>query len=772
MTAQPTTTDPSLTYPRRGQAMGYWLSEPSIREPARFVAAIHQLADAGYALVRVVLRNTNYTHRSPEVVAAVALAADAAQKRGLRLALDCEPHSRPVAADMGRQFPEAMGSRLVRASATLVQGRFRAALHAPETQAQMPAWDGVECAFVETGGQTTRIEVPDVHLDWEIETYRDGDTRLRQDYTEGRPVAERRLCRLTGVVPGHESGTLILYVRFADTGLVDFWAAGLREYYRDLLERYRGIPLAGAGWDEPAIGGDWDSYRYGAAFAEAFQSRAGYALADRAFLLDAPEATPESVQVRLDYYATLNEGVVQAQAEFVRRTKELFGDRALLGTHHTWQGEGGINDYRAGAVDYFRLADTQDAGYTDCWWWDRESVCYAYVLASSVGRTTPTGQAEVNSWHAKPTNTQVDFQARLMSLFNVTWFNLWFGDNADTCWYPAHYTWSRTQQAMRRHDGVQAALDGLRPVVEIAVWHGWEGVTGLNSAEFANAHKTCVMNLSALLTDRSVPFDFVDSRVLESGTVVEAPPPQFWGAGVGEGKTAPTFPPVPPELGARGLSTQSLQTTLGRYRVLVLPYAAVIPEAVWAVCRRFAEAGGHLVWTGPPPSLTVEGRDITAEFAALLGLTRPLPLAAYTEAMAASYTLPRHRAAFLDCGIALDTYTDRVSPSAEDAPMGAMDASGRVVYLSDLDPRGRLLDRVQPWLSPAVECFSDSILWRLYAGEERQVLVLIAREERRMQGIVRFAGQEFEISGGTFALAEIAGGTLQITGEDVSWRIL
>ena len=733
--SKPSSANPS---PRRGQSMGYWLSEPSIRRPERFEAAMNELADAGYAIVRVVLRNTNFTHRSPEVVAAIARAAETCRKRGVHLVLDCEPHSRPVAGDMGRQFPESMGARLVRAQTTLLHGQFRVVVPAPHTEAQMPTWEGIECAFVQHGGQVTRLDGLEVSLDWEIETFREGDTRLRQDYSEGKPVSERRICRLRGTVPGHSDGTLILYARFADTAQVDFWSPGLRDYYHDLLERYRGVPLAGAGWDEPAIGGDWNSYRYGIAFAKAFEERCGYALADRAYLLDAPQTTPDAMRVRLDYYETLNEGVVQAQAAFVAHTRDLFGENALLGTHHTWQGEGGGNDYRAGAVDYFRLADTQDAGYADCWWWDSESVCYAYVLASSLGRLMPSGQAEVNSWHAKPTNGQVDFQARLMSLYNLTWFNLWFGDNADTCQYPAHYTWGRTKSAMRRHDDVQKALDGLRPAVEIAVWHGWESIAGLNSVEMANAHKTCVLNLSKLLTDRSVPFDFIDSRVLASGEV----------------------------------SGDALETPLGRYRVLVLPYAAVIPEAAWAVCQQFAASGGRIVFTGPPPSLTTDGRDISGEFAALIGFKQRLPLNDYVQALTVRYTLPQHRADFLDCTVALDACTDSVILSAEDEPSAAANSAGSVVYQTDLDPRERLLDRITPWLNPEVECYSDSILWRLYQAADRKVLVLIAREGRRMQGIVRWGGHHLQITDGTCALVEIAGDQLSVTGDDVLWTKL
>ena len=56
---------------RRGQSMGYWLNEPTILRPERFDGAIRELSEAGYSFLRVMLRATNFTHRSPEVVAAI-----------------------------------------------------------------------------------------------------------------------------------------------------------------------------------------------------------------------------------------------------------------------------------------------------------------------------------------------------------------------------------------------------------------------------------------------------------------------------------------------------------------------------------------------------------------------------------------------------------------------------------------------------------------------------------------------------------------------------
>ncbi len=701
--------------------MGYWLNEPSIREPARLVAGIDELADAGFAAVRIMLRNTNYTHQCPEVVAAIAGAAEAGVRRGVRVALDCEPHPTPVVTDIGRRFPEAIGKRLVRAEAAVIGRRFRVMVPVPGMQ----VWEGIEAAFAVRDGVYTRMLDLDVHVDWETEVYRDGDTRMHQDYADGRPGAQRYICRVSGACDGDR---IVFYARFGDRSLVDFWAPGVRQYYRELLDCYKGVPLGGVGWDEPAVHGDWNSYRYGESFAEAFAARNGYALSDRLYLLDAPGTSPEAVRTRLDYYETLNEGLVDAQADLVSYSKALFGDDILLGTHHTWQGEGGSNDYRAGAVDYFRLADTQDAGYTDCWQWDMGSVSYAYALGTSLGRLSPTGETEVNTWHAKPTIAQVEYNARLMSLCNLTWFNIWYGDNADTCLMNEHYTWQATIDAMRRHDALQERLVGYKPVVDVAVLHGWETVAGINDVDVANAHKTFLINTSRLFTERSESFDFIDTRLLSSSTTTGG----------------------------------KLINALGSYRVLVMAYAAVLPEAAWRAAAAFARGGGQVVFVGPPPTSTTTGADLRAEFAEIAGLSEPLPFDDYWRSIKSWYTLPGGRASFLDCYVSLHAHSPSPLLSVENEPHGAANAAGNVVYLTDLDPRERLLDLVQGPAHAAATVHSDSVLWRVYENGRRKLLLAIAKEGRRLGGIVEFEGHSVRLSEGTVALVEVVDGRVSV----------
>jgi len=407
----------------------------------------------------------------------------------------------------------------------------------------------------------------------------------------------------------------------------------------------------------------------------------------------------------------------------------------LLGTHHTWHGEGNINDYRAAAVDYFRLNENMDAGYTDCWWWDIKSVCYAYTLGSSLGRLTPSREAEVNTWDAKPTNSRTEYQARLMTLLDITWFNIWYGESTDTCLYPADYTWAAAVRGMNLHRDGQRLIGSAKPAVEIAILHGWESVCGINRPDVAGAHKGFCLNIATLFVDRSVPFDWVDTRLLAESRIMDG----------------------------------RLVNTLGSYSILVLPYASILPRETWEKCREFAAAGGKVVFTGTPPEMDTNGGSLREEFAGLMQMP-PLPLENYLAAIDAVCTLPLNRPDKLDICVPIDGDPARTLVSIEQEAHGIRTPQGNVVYLTDLDPRQRLLDVLDPWLGSEVTCYSGSIQWRLYRDEDRSILVCIARQDLQMRGLIRWAGQEIEFRSGLVALIENRSGELKIHGEGLQSR--
>ncbi|NQU39175.1 MAG: hypothetical protein HQ523_04410 [Lentisphaerae bacterium] len=710
------------------QSMGYWINEPILKDPERIDRDMAALAEAGYGIVRVFLRKSNYHHRSPEFVRAVARVVEAAHARGLRVALDCEPRGGGFCHDLGQAYPDAVGRQLLPAAARVVDGvwRLRAAPHSAWT------FEGVEAAFLKRDGTVARIEL-------EFQADREGHFRARDGLhrelvsREGVALGGENLFTLCGTLPGVADGELVVYLRFITRGQPDFWADGLRRYYDELLECYRDIPLDGVGWDEPGCGSDWKAYRYGIAFAAAFERLNGYALADKLYLLDAPGMSAEATRVRLDYYRTLGEGLAQAQANLIAKARELFGNDLLLGTHHTWQGEGGINDYRDGAMDYFRLNDNMDAGYTDCSWWDPPSVAYAYALATSLARLSPSGEAEVNSWHFKPTVDNSRVNVNRMTLMNITWFNIWYGGDYDCILQQGHYTWPETVRLMQRHRDLQRHIGKKRPVVEVAVWHGWEGVCAWNQPGLANVQKSFCINTSQLFLERGIAMDFLDSRLLAASRVE----------------------------GGR------LVNDLGRYRVLIVPYALVLPREAFDACAAFARAGGRVVFVGTPVARDERGESLAEDFARLLDVPA-MTAERYMEGLEAICDLPNYRPQRLEVCRPLPADWPRVLVSCEGERHGVASPDGNAVFLSDLDPGQRLVERIEDAVSPEVEAYGENLLWRLYRGDGGDLLVVVAREDRPLGGIVRWRKHGIELTGGSAGLFSMEEGSLAVRG-DVLW---
>lgn len=471
------------------QTMGYWIKEPTILDPERARAQINRLAAEGYDAIRIFPRHITISHLDPRTVNAVGEIVKMAHGTGMKAALDCEPHGHQIGRDMGGRFPAGMGERLVAVRGTLRDGHFVLRSPWPRSGQGIPMLLGVEAAFVLHGEQAERIEPLEYVRNQEQEWHDSGFTERTNYHDPHRKLVATMGDNLFGRLENYRDGELLAFLLYQDTQLIDFWSESTAAYYDQLLDAYRNVPLDGIGWDEPFADMDWSHYRYGRAFAAAFKKLHGYELRPQLYLLENGAFTPDALKIRMDYYYALNEGSFHAQALVVAKAKKLWGEQILLGSHHTWSGEGHINDYRAGAVDYFRLGENMDAGYADCPWYFERSMYYVYVLGGSLGRLSPSNCTEMNVWTSKPTVSQTDYNTRLLAMMRLNWFNIWFGDASDTTLYPDHYTYPACVEFMHRNQRVQALLADAVPVVETAVWHGWEGIMAINRADYAFAQK-------------------------------------------------------------------------------------------------------------------------------------------------------------------------------------------------------------------------------------------------------------------------------------------
>jgi len=380
-------------------------------------------------------------------------------------------------------------------------------------------------------------------------------------------------------------------------------------------------------------------------------------------------------------------------------------------------------------VDYFRLNDNMDAGYTDCSWWDQPSVSYSYMLGSSLGRLSPSGEAEVNTWHFKPTVANTRRNVNLMSLMNINWFNIWFGSDSDAIMQKGHYTWPHTVEAMQAHRKLQRALGRKKPVVDVAIWHGWEGLCGWNTPELASAQKTFCLNTSHLFIHRSIAADYVDSRLLAESRI----------------------------------ESGRLVNRLGSYKILIVPYPLVMPHEAFSICKAFAEAGGRVIFVGTPVARDETGQSLSAEFARLFKMPE-MSAEHYMRGLDVECVLPDYRAQRLEVCRQLSSELPNKLVSSEGEVHGVKE--GEAVFLTDLDPQKRLIEQIEDRLDGRIKAHGPNLLWRLYRDESGEALVVVSEDDYPLSGIISWDETNLKINGGSAGLiTRNLSGQLSLTGD-------
>ncbi|MEI8341759.1 MAG: hypothetical protein WCH43_09525 [Verrucomicrobiota bacterium] len=714
------------------QVMGFWFKEPTIIDPETARPKIKRLAEEGYDAIRIFPRHLAMYYTAPRVISTVDKLVEMAHSYGLKAGMDCEPHTAMTGREIGSRNPESTACRLVAVRGAVVNGHFT--LHCPVASGTLsPRYDGIEAAFLIQGGKVTRIHDLDCTHNQELEYHDSHFTERTNGHDPHRPAVGRMYDNLAGRLAGNPSGELLLFARYQDATLIDFWASATTDYYDQLIDAYKHIPLDGIGWDEPFAECDWSHYRYGRATVDAFRRLCGYDLVDRLHHLEDGSFGMEAQRTRIDYYHTLNEGSFQAQKRFNDKARATWGKDIFTGTHHTWNGEGHINDYRAGAIDYFRLNENMEVGYADCPWYFERSMYYVYVLGSSLGRLTPLGASELNVWSNKPTVSQTDYNTRLLSMMRLNWFNIWVGDTGDTTLYPDHYSYPMCVKAMQRNQKTQAILADAKPVIDIAVWHGWEGVMGMNRADYAFAQKDFFLYSCTELFLRNIAYDFVDSRLIAEGTVKDG----------------------------------RLHTKLGSFRLLVLPFANVLPEAAWEKVKELSKQGGEVLFVGTPLCGSREGRNLEAEFAGLAGM-KALPMETFHAYVNSTCQLPSHDSFPLEVRVPVDVDGGKPWINTENETCGSSAQGGHFHYWSEMAPRAEFANWVEAKIPQPLKVESDSVLARLYKQPDGSHLIsLAALRDRTLGGRVQFGSTCLQLEGGVLAIVQIAtDGTSKVLFQD------
>ena len=338
-----------------------------------------------------------------------------------------------------------------------------------------------------------------------------------------------------------------------------------------------------------------------------------------------------------------------------------------------------------------------------------------------------------NTWHFKPTVANTLANVNLMSVMNINWFNIWCGSDTDTAMQDGHYTWDPGIKAMHAHQKLQRVLAHKTPVVDVAIWHGWEGVCGWNTPGLANAHKAFCLNTSQLFIKRSIAADFVDSRLLAESRIEDG----------------------------------RLVNRLGSYKILVVPFAMVMPRAAFEACVAFATAGGCVVFVGTPVAFDEAGKSLSAGFAALLQMPE-MSAAHYMRGF--DCTLPNFRPQRLEVcrRLAVDLPNKLVSCEGEVHGVKVEN----IVFLTDLDPQDRLIEQIESACDRTVQAYGDNLLWRLYRDGSGDSLIVASADSRPLRGVVFWGTHVLKIQGGSagvFTLDKSGKPTLE---GDLLWEAL
>ena len=303
-----------------------------------------------------------------------------------------------------------------------------------------------------------------------------------------------------------------------------------------------------------------------------------------------------------------------------------------------------------------------------------------------------------------------------MSLMNINWFNIWFGSDSDCIKQEGHYTWPQTVKSMQAHRRLQLALGRKKPVVDVAVWHGWEGVCGWNQPGLANAQKAFCLNTCQLFIERSIAADFVDSRVLADSRIE----------------------------GSR------LTNRLGAYRVLIVPYALAMPRKAFEVCQAFAKAGGRIVFVGTPVAFDESGESLSADFAMLLEMPE-MSAEHYMDGF--DCTFPSSRPYRIEACRQLSSELPNKLVSCEGEIHGVQ--AGNTVFLTDLDPQLRLIEQIED--ARPIKAHGSNLLWRLYRDASGDALIVVSANGEPLSGIICWGESIIEITGGSAGLLTVDG---------------
>ena len=188
-----------------------------------------------------------------------------------------------------------------------------------------------------------------------------------------------------------------------------------------------------------------------------------------------------------------------------------------------------------------------------------------------------------------------------------------------------------------------------------------------------------------------------------------------------------------------------LTNRLGAYRVLIVPYALVMPRKAFESCLEFVKAGGRIIFVGTPVAFDESGESLSADFAKLLEMPE-MSAEHYMDGF--DCTFPSSRPYRIEACRQLSSALPNKLVSCEGESHGVR--AGNTVFLTDLDPQLRLIEQIEDVKS--IKAHGSNLLWRLYRDASGDSLVVVSANGEPLNGIICWGESIIEITGGSAGL--------------------
>jgi hypothetical protein len=374
-----------------------------------------------------------------------------------------------------------------------------------------------------------------------------------------------------------------------------------------------------------------------------------------------------------------------------------------------------------------------------------DAMLYNITLARSLGYVADNGVAWNNSWGFAPTDENIAYYTRVMAMSRIGWLAHLYGNSA--CFgpgYPNHPTWEKIQTATERLRKANELLGNARPSADIAMLYTWEGCAAGADYDYMHIHRSSDMQAVKKLLLSGHGVDIVGTESLEKAKVS---------------------------------SDESRIEIEGiHYGTLLVPWADMLSPEVWKVLGAFADAGGRLVFWGPPPRQDSTGQPVDEKFSEIVGGTVNEASRWRKQALRAEPLLFSGKACFYDadadepeffCQLPHYYPDPRIyavevtggKPFAEFAAHNCTVQNGNVVYFAAEPPLcGSLLVDLLRFLGARPELIlPENVIGRkLTDPDKKEVFVALAgRHDEPMEGQADCNGTKINLSGKKFLLARM-----------------